>query len=1605
MKKIPLIFIIFFLSFFPVFAEKAELVIQSGNEPFAKIIAFSPDGKILAATGSYKKVVLWDIKTGKEIRELPELPEPVSNMVFSPDNNLIFLAFNQGNRIMLWSLKNNKKVFEINVLNNDSVIFSKDSQRLFFDDAGLIKEFDTNTGELIKELNKEISNYQGFQILNFCIKQDENILAIVTNFSQILFLDLNSGKVINKITNNYAAANSLIYFKKSSLLIINDKLAIEIDLLTGKALKTINLPNESMIYYKGQAVSSDLKLLAKVTEVNKKRNVKLYNLESGAEMNSYKLPEFIPIGAVVFSPDNNYLAVSEYNISIINLETGQKIKNILGNLIYPFTFFIDNKDEVLANVSFNNINFWNLKNGKEIKRIYEMDESSGIMPELASNISLSDDGKLVFLTPRNNLRILDFNKKAKIDFKRVIGIKSLDINKKGNLFAYSSLTGKTINKLIYMNNGKEIKEFSNYSNIVLNSEFTIYNKENYLEVLKNEKPYMKINAEKGYFSRLFLSKTENFLVCLNNNLIRIFNLTEAKEIKSLQISKNSNLSILNFSNNNKYILSIDSKFGNEDIVQIWNLENGKEILNFKGLKNTVIAEFSPDNNFINLGNAYERKLFRLFPDQKNLAPVIYNSPIAVISPDSKFIATSDFDNKIKLYDYSENLLLKVFDRHTENIYSIVFSQNSKILASAAYDGTIKIWDLESGKEINTLKNFFITNFIDFSNNNKILITRNHSFNNYLRLWDISTGKIIYETINQFSDYSSLSPDKKYLLLQEYSRSFDKTILFDLENKEEKGAIDNNLGVKALKFLNKKNILITAGANKLIKFTDLDTMRENNNINLNSSIYDYNTMAISPDEKYLSLSGNEKSYKVICTNTLTNEKKIIDIINPNSNDHTKFTEKKTISIDQKFLAIKFYSDNKIYLFSNEGKLINILNMEPYKIKNFVFNYNNYLAVTTDEEKIYLWDLKTAKIKNIFQGQSPVISYNKITNFSNSYTIGINEIYFDKTGKFLVSKGNKKTLKIFNIYSGKEIFGLKNLQKQEYNYKLEEKNLESLKIIEIFNLETYKLLKTFYPENSGVNLLTFSNDNRKLAAGSAGETNNPKIKIWEIESGKELYTFNGSGPVAFANNDNLLFYKGNDKSIKATDLTTKATLSFISVEPNGYIISSTDNYYMSSKDGLKGVAFRVGNQAYPYEQFDLKYNRPDIILSKLGTTSHELINAYHLAYQKRLKKLDFTEEMLNDDFHLPEIQLLTKNIPISTKHKVLKFKIKSFDTKYLIDRILVYVNDVPIYGANGISLRNKRLSSVEKEIELELSNGNNKIQFSAFNNKGVESIKETVEIIYEGKEVNPELYVIAIGVSDYKDHKFNLTYASKDANDLSDFFVNHNNKFSKIHIEKILDENATREKILNIKTFLKPAKVDDQVIVFLAGHGILDSKLDYYFGTTDIDFENPSVKGLAYDELESLLDGISARKKLLLIDSCNSGEIDKDEIASVIASNETNTSVKTRAIRGLKINSKLGLENLSDLLNETFIDLRRGSGANIISASGGMEFSYESDEWRNGVFTFSILDGLKSNKADRNTDGKITVSELREYVTEKVQTLTYGKQKPTSRREIFGSDFEL
>jgi hypothetical protein len=182
-------------------------------------------------------------------------------------------------------------------------------------------------------------------------------------------------------------------------------------------------------------------------------------------------------------------------------------------------------------------------------------------------------------------------------------------------------------------------------------------------------------------------------------------------------------------------------------------------------------------------------------------------------------------------------------------------------------------------------------------------------------------------------------------------------------------------------------------------------------------------------------------------------------------------------------------------------------------------------------------------------------------------------------------------------------------------------------------------------------------------------------------------------------------------------------------------------------------------------------------------------------------------------------------------------------------------------------------------------------------------------------------------------------------------------------------------------------------------MLSKDYDYYLSTYEVNFQKPEENGLAYDELENLLDSIPARKKLMLIDACHSGEVDKEE---GIAMQKMADSLGLRKGIDLGDNNTqtqhVGLKNSFELMQSLFVNVGKSTGATIISAAAGNQFALERGDLKNGVFTYSLLEAMEKNQT-------LKISELKKIVGERVEQLTNGMQKPTSRNEAIAVDWSL
>lgn len=359
--------------------------------------------------------------------------------------------------------------------------------------------------------------------------------------------------------------------------------------------------------------------------------------------------------------------------------------------------------------------------------------------------------------------------------------------------------------------------------------------------------------------------------------------------------------------------------------------------------------------------------------------------------------------------------------------------------------------------------------------------------------------------------------------------------------------------------------------------------------------------------------------------------------------------------------------------------------------------------------------------------------------------------------------------------------------------------------------------------------------------------------------------------------------------------------------------------------------------------------------------------------------------------------------------------------------VKINGVPVYGRAGQSITGQTFN---QEIDVLLNRGMNRIEVNVENERGAISLTETFEIRYlPQSEIaqKPDLYFLSIGVSDYENEELTLDFAAKDALDLTALYLDEESfatilngfadsnpsfllnetyqkrlnkladlqpeSFGNIHVKTLLDREVTRESILEMRAFFERAGVDDQVMIFIAGHGFLDDDLNYYYAPADFDVDAPARRGIRFEELESLTDGIIARRRLMMMDTCHSGELDRSTEQG-LSVDDHNTVENGRVLsRTITITNEpvVGLQNSFELMRNMFTDLRHSSGMVTMSAAAGVELAYETQSQKNGIFTYSLIDYLENEYqvAPLNTH--------LQAISEKVRSLSSDRQSPQFRSE--------
>jgi WD40 repeat protein len=675
-----------------------------------------------------------------------------------------------------------------------------------------------------------------------------------------------------------------------------------------------------------------------------------------------------------------------------------------------------------------------------------------------------------------------------------------------------------------------------------------------------------------------------------DNTLKVWDAKNGKLIQTLVGHSEHPDKVFFMNTNNDRVISVCNARGQKEVF-IWDLKTGNKIYQFVG----DIAILNKREDILFVGNSWEDMVssFSLKTGEKlkdyiglSYGDIKFSGAKSIIyclstdQTDNRLIAAGGDGSPI-VWDIKTGKQLLKLEGHKSRVFSAGFSQNgAHIFTAGDDDQIIKIWNSKSGKLLFEFKDSLAGSIRSalFSSDDKYFAFVS---SDYVKVFEMNNLKKIKEVpIKGFYDSKlSLTSNSRW-----FAVSCEKSVnYYDFDS--------GNL-IKELKGLTVNTILNTSENTHLQ--SSLDCYISVNNFIFN--IRDPSSMQFVK-EKLIYISPDENIGWVWQNKNEVLEVKLpsFEIINKISLSQTAEILSIKIQLSEKYIFLEYNDSIHIYNRSNNNLVIKIpgqklaLSSKPDIIgvtTNQLINEINYI----NQNDILIWNIDS----------KDTLYYNKENNYTTS-------LHFSADSKYFLS------LSEVGPYYG-------------FSF--------------VYDLEQGTIIDTIGIE---IPHARFTNKNNVLYsnASSFDDRNNPIINIRDFINHNDIGTIKGVNPTidwaekyyAATSNNTIQVFSEKDYLLKAsftghTDVITDVMFNsknnklisssldnqtiiwdiereceiyrLIILEDNNWIIRLPNSpYYMSSTDALNQLNC-VDNKTgvCDMKAYNLKYNRPDIVLDTIG-----------------------------------------------------------------------------------------------------------------------------------------------------------------------------------------------------------------------------------------------------------------------------------------------------------------------------------------------------------------------------------------------------------------------
>ncbi len=1027
--------------------------------------------------------------------------------------------------------------------------------------------------------------------------------------------------------------------------------------------------------------------------------------------------------------------------------------------------------------------------------------------------------------------------------------------------------------------------------------------------------------------------------------------------------------------------------------------------------NRLLASGSIDNT-VKLWDVAARQELRTLK-----GPIARIAAVA-FSPNGKWLAAGGVDGAIRVWDVVTGGDWRSLAGHTlsvdKKILTLAFSSDNRLLASGSADNTVKVWDLASGREVHTFmghKGWVTT--VAFAPDSQLMASG--SKDKLIKLWSINNGRELQTIAEHRNEISAISFDStgQYLV----SGGTDNALyVWDVRKQRKLQTLTGHKDrIVAVAFSLDSAVLTSVSAGqKTIKYWDLTSGKETASLSELDSIDSIASAAFSPDSEWLAFTTGDKNISI---RKLTGTKEERPLVSKASGVYaTAFSpDGKWFAIGGKdnsvslwevstgrqlfnlpghigwITSVAFSPDNRRLAtggLSGVVKLWDVLAGREVKsltghtgsVNAVAFRKDGRLASASNDATIRLWDVGTGRELRVLRG----------------HTLEVKRVVFSPDGQKLASGSADKTVRIWAADSGAELRTI-SANVGEVNTVAFSPDGRLLVAggrdnnAKIWEVETGKELRELTGHTGWVTAAAFAPDGVRLVTGSRDST----IQLWDLATGQSIRTLTDQADtvnsIAFSPDGRWFTSASEDGSARLwRGDTGEPAATLISLrDSSDWLVVAPDGLFDGSPSAWNQIIWRFGQNTYntkPVEVFFNEYFYPGLLGEILAGKSPKA-----------------TKEITKRDRRQPKVSLsLAGSRADAGSVKDGKVSLRTVGVRIEVVEAPADETHSARSGARDLRLfRNGSLVQVWHgdlprdatgksvlEITIPVIAGNNQLTAYAFNLDNVKSPDAELQLTGdESLKRKGTTYVLAIGLNRYANESFNLKYAVADAvffGKLLEQSLSRRDSAAQTEVIHLKDEEATKSNVLLALSLLsgnltdiprgapaalstlKKAQPEDNLIIFFAGHGMAYEN-SFYLLPFDLGYARPRARlderglqtiashSISDREFEKSLEGVDAGHIVMVLDSCQSGQI-----------------LEAEEWRRGPMNSK----GLAQLAYE--------KGMFILTASQSFQNALEAKEFGHGLLTYALVSqGLEQAKADNKPrDGFVVLHEWLDYATESV-----------------------